>query len=44
MKAGPPGQRSMAGLMLHQLVRWLRHQPVDPDLTLNLLASELVVG
>jgi molybdopterin/thiamine biosynthesis adenylyltransferase len=33
-----------AGLMLHQFVRWLRGQPVDPDLSLNLLASELVVG
>jgi len=31
-----------AGLMVHQFVRWLRSQPVDPDLTLNLLASELV--
>ena len=29
-----------AGLMLHQFARWLRHQPVDRDLTLNLLASE----
>ena len=33
-----------AGLMLHQFVRWLRGQPVDPDLTFSLLASELVVG
>jgi sulfur carrier protein ThiS adenylyltransferase len=32
-----------AGLMLHQLARWLRGQPVDLDLSLNLLASELVV-
>jgi sulfur carrier protein ThiS adenylyltransferase len=31
-----------AGLMLHQLTRWLRDLPVDPDLALNLLASELV--
>ena len=31
-----------AGLMVHQFVRWLRGQPVDPDLSLNLLASELV--
>jgi molybdopterin/thiamine biosynthesis adenylyltransferase len=31
-----------AGLMLHQFTRWLRDLPVDPDLTLNLLASELV--
>ncbi len=29
-----------AGLMLHQFARWLRNQPVDRDLTLNLLASE----
>jgi len=31
-----------AGLMLHQFARWLRSQPVDVDLALNLLASELV--
>ena len=30
-----------AGLMLHQFTRWLRGLPVDLDLTLNLLASEL---
>ena len=30
-----------AGLMLHLFARWLRSQPVDRDLTLNLLASEL---
>ncbi len=30
-----------AGLMLHQFTRWLRRLPVDRDLTLNLLASEL---
>ena len=30
-----------AGLMLHQFTRWLRLVPVDLDLTLNLLASEL---
>ncbi len=30
-----------AGLMLHQFARWLRDMPVDPDLSLNLLASEL---
>ncbi len=29
-----------AGLMLHQFARWLRSQPADRDLTLNLLASE----
>jgi sulfur carrier protein ThiS adenylyltransferase len=33
-----------AGLMLHQFARWLRHQPVDRDTTLNLLAGELAVG
>jgi len=32
-----------AGLMLHQFARWLRHQPVDRDTSLNLLASELVI-
>jgi sulfur carrier protein ThiS adenylyltransferase len=32
-----------AGLMTHQLTRWLRGLPVDHDLMLNLLASELVV-
>ena len=32
-----------AGLMLHQLARWLRGQPVDRDTTLNLLASELIL-
>jgi hypothetical protein len=30
------------GLMVHQFVRWLRQQPVDADISLNLLASELV--
>ena len=33
-----------AALMLHQWVRWLRGQPIDRDLTLNLLASELIVA
>ena len=33
-----------AGLMVHQFVRWLRRQAVDPDLSLSLLASELVVS
>ena len=33
-----------AGLMLHQFTRWLREFPIDRDLTLNLLASELSVG
>ncbi len=32
-----------AGLMLHLFARWLRGQPVDRDLTLNLLASEFSV-
>ena len=32
-----------AGLMLHQFARWLRSQPIDADLSLNLLASELTV-
>ncbi|HUQ69134.1 MAG TPA: ThiF family adenylyltransferase [Planctomycetaceae bacterium] len=30
-----------AGLMLHQFTRWLRGLPIDADLSLNLLASEL---
>ncbi|HUQ69376.1 MAG TPA: ThiF family adenylyltransferase [Planctomycetaceae bacterium] len=30
-----------AGLMLHQFTRWLRGIPIDPELSLNLLASEL---
>jgi hypothetical protein len=32
-----------AGLMVGQFTKWLRQIPVDPDLTLNLLASELTV-
>ena len=32
-----------AGLMLHQFARWLRDQPVDRDVSLNLLASEFSV-
>ena len=32
-----------AGLMLTQFTRWLRRLPVDPELTLNLLSSELSV-
>ena len=32
-----------AGLMLHQFARWLRGQPVDRDVSLNLLASEFNV-
>jgi hypothetical protein len=30
-----------AGLMVHQFARWLRCLPVEPDLSLSLLASEL---
>jgi sulfur carrier protein ThiS adenylyltransferase len=33
-----------AGLMMHQFVRWMRGQPTDSDLSLNLLASELTVA
>lgn len=33
-----------AGLMLGQFTRWLRGMPVDPDLTLNLLSTELTVA
>ncbi len=33
-----------AGLMVHQFARWLRRLPVDRDLSLNLLASELIVS
>jgi hypothetical protein len=33
-----------AGLMIHQFARWLRDQPIDADVSLNLLASELVVS
>ena len=32
-----------AGLMTHQLTRWLRNLPLDCDATCNLLAGELVV-
>lgn len=32
-----------AGLMVHQFVRWLRRQPVDADVSLSLLASEMTV-
>ena len=31
-----------AGLMVHQFTRWLRDIPIDCDLSVNLLASELV--
>jgi hypothetical protein len=30
-----------AGLILTQFTKWLRRLPVDPDLTLNLLAGEM---
>jgi hypothetical protein len=33
-----------AGFMLHQFVRWLRGQLVDPEVSLSLLASELTVN
>ena len=33
-----------AGLMLHPFTRWLRDVPVDVDVALNLLASELTVA
>ena len=33
-----------AGLMLEQFARYLRGMPVDPDLQLNLLSSELTVS
>ncbi|HEV7279363.1 MAG TPA: ThiF family adenylyltransferase [Pirellulaceae bacterium] len=32
-----------AGLMVHQFSRFLRGLPVDPDVTLNLLASEITI-
>ena len=32
-----------ASSMLHQFTRWLRGMPVDRDVSLNLLASELAV-
>jgi len=32
-----------AGLMVHQFTRWLRGIPVEPDTTLNLLASEMTL-
>jgi hypothetical protein len=33
-----------AGLIVHQFTRWLRGLPVDRDISLNLLASELIVN
>lgn len=48
--AGPCTARSTiytasvaAGLMVGQLAKWLRRLPVEPDVTLNLLAMELAV-
>lgn len=34
----------VAGLMVHQLTRWLRQHSLDRDITLNLLSSELTVN
>lgn len=33
-----------AGFMVHQFTRWLREIPVDCDLSVNLLASEVAIG
>ena len=33
-----------AGLMLEQFSRWLRHLPVDADIQMNLLSSEMTVA
>ena len=33
-----------AALMVHQFTRWLRRLPLDNDLSLNLLSSELIVS
>ncbi|HJN12552.1 MAG TPA: ThiF family adenylyltransferase [Pirellulaceae bacterium] len=33
-----------AGLMIHQFSRWLRSLPIDADLSLNLLATELTTA
>jgi sulfur carrier protein ThiS adenylyltransferase len=33
-----------AGLMLHQFTRWLRRLPIDRDISLNLLASEMTIA
>ena len=33
-----------AGLMVHQFTRWLRGMPIDRDVSLNLLASEIAVN
>jgi molybdopterin-synthase adenylyltransferase len=49
--AGPCTARSTiytasicAGIMVHQFAKWLRGLPVDPDLTLNLLAGEMITS
>jgi sulfur carrier protein ThiS adenylyltransferase len=34
----------IAGMMVHQFAKWLRGLPVDADLTLNLLAGELMAS
>ena len=33
-----------AAFMVHQFARWLRELPLDRDLSLNLLASEIVLA
>lgn len=33
-----------AGMILAQFTKWLRHLPVEPDTTLNLLAGELLTA
>jgi sulfur carrier protein ThiS adenylyltransferase len=33
-----------AALMVHQFARWLRSLPLDRDITLNLLASEMILS
>ena len=33
-----------AALMVHQFTRWLRRLPLDSDLSLNLLSSELILN
>jgi len=33
-----------AGVMVHQFTSWLRGIDVEPDITLNLLASELTIN
>lgn len=33
-----------AGLMIHQFTRWLRTLPIDSDVSMNLLASEMSVN